>query len=407
MINKEDLLKLVDSKWDELAKLESRHDSFYNYEDEFDKLWRSLGQQAFQSLISDLQDSNNIKKSKRTKRKVQTSYDYIYIDRNHKYAIQVNSFKISPFLTGKMLYLSQHTNYEEAAALFHSFYRIDCNDSKLFRMVSHYGRKAESIMKQEPTTDNVDDDTLIYAQCDGSMILTRPEDGSTKGQWKEVKVCRVFLSKYKLTSCKRSWIEKSFYAAHLGKHSDFKEKAEVLIDPFEKFHERLVFISDGAPWIYRWQLENYPKSTSILDFFHVIEHLGEFAKVVFTNDQECDTWIQKQASELKKSNLQGVLDEINKIAKGKSNQAKGKAKKLIAYYKKNESRMDYKSYLEKGLQIGSGAIEAAHRTVIQKRLKQSGQRWTEEGAQNIINLRTAFMSGRWNQVIALINKQAA
>lgn len=38
--------------------------------------------------------------------------------------------------------------------------------------------------------------------------------------------------------------------------------------------------------------------------------------------------------------------------------------------------------------IGSGAIEAAHRNVIQKRLKLSGQRWTIKGAQQITNLRT-------------------
>ncbi|MEO8764779.1 MAG: hypothetical protein ABI416_10850 [Ginsengibacter sp.] len=34
--------------------------------------------------------------------------------------------------------------------------------------------------------------------------------------------------------------------------------------------------------------------------------------------------------------------------------------------------------------IGSGAIESAHRTVIQKRMKLSGQRWSKCGAQNIL-----------------------
>jgi hypothetical protein len=38
--------------------------------------------------------------------------------------------------------------------------------------------------------------------------------------------------------------------------------------------------------------------------------------------------------------------------------------------------MDYRRYRHNGWLIGSGPIEAAHRTVVQQRLKLSGQRWT-------------------------------
>ena len=53
--------------------------------------------------------------------------------------------------------------------------------------------------------------------------------------------------------------------------------------------------------------------------------------------------------------------------------------------------MDYKRYktIEAGL-IGSGAIESAHRTVVQKRLKQSGQRWSNSGAQNMLKFKGAI-----------------
>jgi hypothetical protein len=69
--------------------------------------------------------------------------------------------------------------------------------------------------------------------------------------------------------------------------------------------------------------------------------------------------------------------------------------------------MDYKSYEEKGLHIGSGAIEAAHRNVIQKRMKQSGQRWTPKLAQNVLNLRTCYMSEHWDELVEFIKKTAA
>src|SRR5690242_2092222 len=44
--------------------------------------------------------------------------------------------------------------------------------------------------------------------------------------------------------------------------------------------------------------------------------------------------------------------------------------KLLAYLKANRSRMDYKHYQTIGCGIiGSGAVESAHRTVVQKRMK--------------------------------------
>ena len=64
--------------------------------------------------------------------------------------------------------------------------------------------------------------------------------------------------------------------------------------------------------------------------------------------------------------------------------------------------MDYKRYANIGVGIiGSGAIESAHRTVIQKRMKLSGQRWSKQGAQHMLNLRTCSMNEQWSKIIAL------
>ena len=56
--------------------------------------------------------------------------------------------------------------------------------------------------------------------------------------------------------------------------------------------------------------------------------------------------------------------------------------------------------------IGSGAIESAHRTVVQKRMKQSRQRWSNKGAQNMLNLRVLTMNEQWYKVVQLIKRAA-
>jgi hypothetical protein len=82
--------------------------------------------------------------------------------------------------------------------------------------------------------------------------------------------------------------------------------------------------------------------------------------------------------------------------------AKALQRSLLTYYENNHLRMKYKTYRDQGMPIGSGTVEAAHRHVIQARLKRSGQRWILKGAQQVANLRTARYSGDWETVKNLI-----
>jgi hypothetical protein len=69
--------------------------------------------------------------------------------------------------------------------------------------------------------------------------------------------------------------------------------------------------------------------------------------------------------------------------------------------------MDYSRYgkIGRGI-IGSGAIEPAHKAIIQKRLKPAGQRWSNKRAQNVLNLRVTNGSNQWSKVIRNIKTAA-
>ncbi len=78
------------------------------------------------------------------------------------------------------------------------------------------------------------------------------------------------------------------------------------------------------------------------------------------------------------------------------------ANQLISYYSNNKDRMRYQDFAKTGCGIiGSGAIESAHRTLVQKRMKQSGQRWSWKGAQHMLNLRVVRKNNDWNKIIEL------
>jgi hypothetical protein len=62
--------------------------------------------------------------------------------------------------------------------------------------------------------------------------------------------------------------------------------------------------------------------------------------------------------------------------------------------------MGYAQYRTVGCGIiGSGAIESAHRTVIQKRMKLSRQCWSMDGVKNILRLKVISMNRQWLKVI--------
>ena len=117
----------------------------------------------------------------------------------------------------------------------------------------------------------------------------------------------------------------------------------------------------------------------------------------FTDKKERQDWLKTNGELLKNKGGTALIEVIENLPQ-KTKTVEGEKVKLLNYYKNNEHRLNYPYYLEKGLLIGSGAIEAAHRTVSQKRLKLSGQRWSKQGAQNVLNLRVLKLSDKWKEL---------
>ena len=83
----------------------------------------------------------------------------------------------------------------------------------------------------------------------------------------------------------------------------------------------------------------------------------------------------------------------------------------ITYLESHASRTHYGQYRDKGWFIGSGVIEAGCKTVVGRRLKQSGMLWSQAGAENILGLRCLVLGlhfdAAWKQRRILVAKQQA
>jgi hypothetical protein len=112
-----------------------------------------------------------------------------------------------------------------------------------------------------------------------------------------------------------------------------------------------------------------------------------------------------ECEKLMEDKVYHVMETIKKL-RFKTEEASELKDKTLQYFKEHEDRMCYKTYKDKGMLIGSGPIEAAHRSVIQSRLKLSGQLWSIRGVNAIANLRCLNKSQAWHFVEKFVNAAA-
>jgi hypothetical protein len=313
-----------------------------------------------------------------------------------------HGFQLSALLQELMVYAGQMDCYGRCEEIIEKFLSIQVSATQVWRLTDLYGQELgkthDFTQRSQPPLHNQE---LLYVEADGSMMLTRSQG------WKEVKVGRLFKSSDCLhPEGKPGLLTHSQYLAQLGGCKSFTEKMETLIEDYTIKQEQIVFLTDGAPWLRNWIGDAFPKATSILDFYHLLEHLYLFSEAFFGDQQQGRQWVEQQKELLLESKVGQVVRHVEGLAAGK---AKLRIKtRLVAYLRANRDRMDYQRYRSLGCGIiGSGAVESAHRTVVQKRMKLSGQRWSKQGAGHMLNLRVIHMNRQWDKVIQLAKTNLA
>jgi len=157
----------------------------------------------------------------------------------------------------------------------------------------------------------------------------------------------------------------------------------------------IVCIADGARDLWRYFREKYPEAIHVVDFFHVCEHLSKLSELFFGDPSEAQAWYKKYRT-LLKEDANGAA-KLLRAARYRRSIAKKNPEidAEIRYLQHNRTRMNYFEFRQKGLPIGSGVVEAACKNLIGARMKKSGMRWTIDGGQTVLTLRSLILSNRW------------
>jgi hypothetical protein len=137
----------------------------------------------------------------------------------------------------------------------------------------------------------------------------------------------------------------------------------------------------------------------ILDLFHVMERLWTLCYFFCKEGSLASVkWVRKYLTMLLTGKVGYFIGAIRQMIK-KQNFTKSKIKKIesiLTYYEKRKEYMQYNEYLAKGYPIGSGVIEGACRSFVKDRMELAGMRWTELGAEAMLELRSIKVNKKWN-----------
>jgi len=157
----------------------------------------------------------------------------------------------------------------------------------------------------------------------------------------------------------------------------------------------VVFLGDGAKWLWNIQQTYFPYALTCLDLYHAIEHVNATIDLIqftaFGSSYRKQAFKDECIELLRYGKTQNMLELIEKLPVPKYNEEKFAT--ATGYFRSNKDRMNYGAFAACGIYVGSGVIEAACKVIVANRMKNAGMHWTKDHAEKMINLRCAIRNG--------------
>jgi hypothetical protein len=165
------------------------------------------------------------------------------------------------------------------------------------------------------------------------------------------------------------------------------------------YAERVVFVADGAAWIWNLAAHHFPGCVEIVDWYHATQHLWEVANSWYgQGSKKAKNWIKRNKARLMEDGVSRVISSIRQWKPIDEDAQKVKRENLH-YFTTNAARMLYAGFRNSGYNIGSGSVESACKQYGHGRLKQAGMRWKLDGIEAVAHLRSALLNDRTENIL--------
>jgi len=200
-------------------------------------------------------------------------------------------------------------------------------------------------------------------------------------------------------------INRRIYASFAPKRHAFEiARREADKRSFTEASGKLVqIVTDGDDDLAFYAKELFPTAKHTVDVMHVIEKLWTAGESIHREgSDELQKWVEKQKEHLYAGQVDLILAELRHRLDGTPKSGpgnKGKRDRLsraLRYIERRVDQMPYDELIALDLEIGSGPVEGAIKSVIGKRFDHGGMRWIKERAEALLHLRCIEVNGDWD-----------
>ena len=276
------------------------------------------------------------------------------------------------------------------------------------RLEAELVQMAEGAPVQREAMDETIGRLLMLIGADGVMVPFRPNGGSPVGgiKWREVKIGviarlerRVNRVGHEVTRLRQRRL-----VAVLGTVDDLavRLKLEALRQGLASA-PKAVWISDGARGFWRIFNEQFAPSgvVGILDFYHTAGQLWTAAETwYFRYKPSAPVWFDRARHWLRHGDVAKVIAQIQSAADEvhRTPEHKHILIRVANYLVRHRLNLDYTTFKADGFPLGSGFVESAVKWLIQQRFKGVGMRWSEDGFNNLLMARLAWINGTFDSL---------
>ena len=300
-------------------------------------------------------------------------------------------------------------SFHEAGETLQAFTGLELEERSLHRLVNHLAPDLKEAQATLHAPDSAKPIPVLYIENDGTGVPGRAAelagrrgkqaDGSAKTR--EAKLGCVFTQT--TTDENGDPIRDPDSTSYAGTMGDCRESGILLRTEANRrglaLARIVIFLGDGAAWVWENARLFFPNAIQILDFYHAVEHLGVLVRALYGDGSLGASRQREWASELKRGDASGIIVRATRLLEGLPDidpERQETARREIAYFTTHAERTRYGYFREQGYFIGSGVIEAGCKSVIGRRLKQSGMFWSGTGAENILGLRCLVKGPHFN-----------
>jgi hypothetical protein len=245
---------------------------------------------------------------------------------------------------------------------------------------------SQDLDQQREHQRSADKPARIYGSMDGFKV-------HLDGDWHEMKAGCWWTTRF-LPNGELEAENITYYVDYLSA-ADFSE--QVWATGFERLADQahdVIFVADGAEWIWNIVAQHFPKAIQILDWYHALSYVQTVAQAAIPDAVDRTRWLEQQREHL----WHGRRSVVFRACRQLLDIAPDPVRKALTFFANQRSRMHYGRYRTAGYQIGSGTMESGCKQLGVGRLKIAGAQWQSHGARLLAKARATYLNGDWDEL---------